>query len=116
METENNKKQTDKKKSASHSGHMWMMVICCALPLLSLLGFGALETDFSLTEILLLAGIGLAVFYVIKGRKHRHQNSEPVVADTEKTASVDELVKGGNQVQQPVSQKIQGDDRTHFSQ
>ena len=101
METENNKKQTDKKKSGSHSGHMWMMVICCALPLLSLLGFGALETDFSLTEILLLAGLGLAVFYVVKGRKHRGQHSEPVVVDAEKNEAVSELV---------------GDDRTHSSQ
>lgn len=101
METENNKKQTQKNKSGSHSSHMRMMVICCALPLLSLLGFGAFETHFSLTEILLLAGIGLAAFYIIKGRKHRHQHSEPVVVETEKTEAVSELV---------------ADDRTHLSQ
>ena len=85
MKTESNEEQpkTENHKSGSHSSHMWMMVICCALPLLSLLVFGALETNFSFTEILLLAGIGLSALYFLKSRKRNTQQPDPAVVCVE---------------------------------
>lgn len=111
-ETKKNQPNSDSHKSGSHSGHMWMMVICCALPLLSLLGFGALETSFSFTEILLLAGIGFGVFYFIRSRKRRHHQPEPAVISKEENKDDKVALHETRHEQLPSTPEIPTNDRT----
>ena len=54
MKTENENTGDHKNKGHSHAKHMWMMAVCCGLPIIGFLVIGAIGISMPSLETLLL--------------------------------------------------------------
>ena len=77
MKTENSNSQekTTGQSQHSHSKHMWMMVICCGLPILGFMAVGALGINAPSFEtlIFLICPIGMVLMMFSMRKQHGDQ-------------------------------------------
>jgi hypothetical protein len=67
---------TDKKQSHSHTKHMWMMVLCCGLPIVGFLAIGALGISSPSLETLIaiICPIGMIGMMYMMHRDQQKKN------------------------------------------
>lgn len=80
---------TTKKQGHSHMKHMWMMAVCCGLPILGFLAIGVIGIAMpSLETVLLLVcpiGMGAMMYMMHRDNKNSCCQSEESKDDTTKT-------------------------------
>ena len=61
------------------NGMMWMMVLCCALPLVLIFVFGAGGRALGAPTWLILGGIGVMTLlhFFMMCKSHKHSDEEP---------------------------------------
>lgn len=64
---------------------MWVMMICCAVPLLLIVLFGLGGKAFGAPTWIVIGGIAVMVIahFFMMGRSHKHSNEEKSVTDGE---------------------------------
>ena len=76
-----------KRNLAGHKGHMWMMAVCCGLPILGFLAIGVIGISLPSLEtfLLLLCPVGMIVMMYLMhrgdcagGRLEERENSSPM--------------------------------------
>ena len=62
---------------------MWMMVICCAIPLLLILVLGSGGKALGTPTWIVLGGVAVMVVahFFMMGRSHKHSDEEPSTTD-----------------------------------
>ena len=74
----------DNSKGGGHKGMMWMMVICCAIPLVFILVLGAGGKELGASTWVILGGVAVMVLahFFMMGKSHKHSDGEAKNKDT----------------------------------
>jgi len=86
-----NENAGDKKQGHSHAKHMWMMIICCGLPIIGYLAIGILGLSMPSLETLLLVICPIGMMYMMNRDSHGKEKGQSC-CQSEK--SKDELIDG----------------------
>lgn len=92
METKNT--GTNNKQGKSHMKHMWMMVVCCGLPILGFLAIGVLGITMPSLEtfLLLVCPIGMVgMMYMM--RRDNQGKAGSCCQSEENESTVEEIAK-----------------------
>jgi hypothetical protein len=107
MNTQNSNEGEDKKQGHSHVKHMWMMAICCGLPIIGFLVIGVIGISMPSIETLLLLICPIGMVGMMYMMHRDSQQKEKGSACCESKKSVEETVDGNaHQVTNDTEQDI----------
>jgi len=105
MKTKNLNTDDNKKQGHSHGKHMWMMAICCGLPIMGFLAIGLLGLSMPSLETLLLVicPIGMIGMMYMMRRDSRGKEKGKSCCESEKSEdeSVADMTYDGTENAQP---------------
>lgn len=106
-----NSNTNDKKQGHSHAKHMWMMAICCGLPVIGFLAIAILGISMPSLETLLLVicPVGMVgMMYMMNRNNHGNQkDSSCCQSDKSEDKSLADIRQDGNESSQHGSTKPQ---------
>lgn len=80
-----------KKTESPHSRHLWLMAICCGVPILGFLLLGSLSLNLPSLELLLILacplGMGAMIFLMAKDKGHHNRSSSQTPSEQGKTSN-----------------------------
>ena len=95
MKSKNSTNADNKKQGHSHAKHMWMMAICCGLPIIGFLAIGILGLSMPSLEtlFLLICPIGMiGMMYMMRrdsqGKDKRHSCCQSEKSGDESAADI----------------------------
>lgn len=88
MKTENENNSANKNKGHSHSKHMWMMAVCCGLPIIGFLVIGAIGISMPSLEtlFLIICPIGMIGMMYMMHRDSQQKEKSNACCDSGKPA------------------------------
>ena len=87
MKTENENTSDHKNKGHSHAKHMWMMVVCCGLPIIGFIVIGVIGISMPSLEtlLLLICPIGMVGMMYMMHRDGQGKEKGNACCDSDKS-------------------------------